>query len=239
MIYASYNHPVIFLVVFRFNNWIFLDPWLRRCGVSCKRMQSSMSAIQCFFPSSWGEQTMFPPPHCEVSNTMFLPLIVRWAIIYLPHCEASKVMLIPFSVRWANHVSSPHREVSKPCFFPSLRGEQTMLFPLILRWNHVSSPHCEMSNHVSSPHWEVSKPCCFPSLWDEQTMFLSLIFRLSYSKGCCYKTVDFDCITKRCGSLGGWLRLERVCLLRQITGLESRHLSKIQNGRHKQGVANT
>ncbi len=32
----------------------------------------------------------------------------------------------------------------------------------------------------------------------------------------------------------GWLSWQRACLLRQLSGFESRHLSKIQNVRHQQ-----
>jgi hypothetical protein len=136
---------------------------------------------------------------------MLLPLMVRWAIHVLPSLWGKQTEFIPRIVRRANNVSSPHCEMSKPCFFPALRGEQTMLFPLILRWNHVSSPHSEMSK---------------PS---------SLIFRLSYSKGCCYK---------RCG----WVAMARFVARLLATAdhwLRIQTSLKIQNGRHKQGVANT
>jgi hypothetical protein len=38
----------------------------------------------------------------------------------------------------------------------------------------------------------------------------------------------------RVSSGDGWLSWEQACLLRQLSGFESRHLSKIQNGRHQQ-----
>ncbi len=36
-----------------------------------------------------------------------------------------------------------------------------------------------------------------------------------------------------------WLSWSRACLVRQLSGFQSRHLSNIQNGRHSKGVANT
>ncbi len=100
-----------------------------------------------------------------VSNTMFLPLIVRWAI----HVSWSEqTMFLPLIVRWAIQ-----------CFFPSSWGDQTMFHPLIVRWAiHVSSSHCEVSNTMFLPLiCEARKSRLFPSLWGEPTMFLPLIVR--------------------------------------------------------------
>ncbi len=60
-----------------------------------------------------------------------------------------------------------------------------------------------------------------------QTPFKQLIIFISQTMGSVY--------TQRwVAELGGWVaKLVAWCLLRQLSGLESRHLSKIQNGRHK------